>query len=172
MEIFKQPIESLNKLQPADFIAATNILFETAPPLVDALLAARPFQSHEHLIDTAQAIIQNFPLSHKIDVVNAHPRIGANKTSLSALSYNEQGYASANAASEAEDAVNARLSELNGLYEDKFGFKFVVFVDGRSRKEIIPVLEYRIMGSKENELRVGLESMILIARDRLKKLKS
>lgn len=37
--------------------AQVNILFETAPPLADALFAKRPFSSYEELIDSANAII-------------------------------------------------------------------------------------------------------------------
>lgn len=50
---------------------------------------------------------------------------------------------------------------------------FVVFVNGRSKEQIIPVLEQRLQnGSKEDELALGLSEMMAIARDRLKKLRA
>lgn len=58
-------------------------------------------------------------------------------------------------------------------YEERYGFKFVVFVAGRPRKDIIPVIEDRIKSNnKEAELKTGIVDMMLIARDRLKKLKA
>ena len=44
--------------------------------------------------------------------------------------------------SKQEDAVLKRLEHLNGLYEAQFtGLRYVVFVNGRSRAEIVPLIE-------------------------------
>ena len=40
--------------------------------------------------------------------------------------------------------VLAELAELNKTYEEKFGFRFVVFVNRRPRAEILPVLRERL----------------------------
>ena len=60
----------------------------------------------------------------KKDVLDAHPAIGAK--AASARSTREQG-------SDDDPTVLAELAELNRVYEEKFGFRFVVFVNGRSR---------------------------------------
>jgi 2-oxo-4-hydroxy-4-carboxy-5-ureidoimidazoline decarboxylase len=46
----------------------------------------------------------------------------------------------------------------------------VVFVNGRTKKEIIPILKSRILNTREDELETGLTDMILIARSRCEKL--
>lgn len=119
-------------------------------------------------------------MEEKLKVIEAHPRIGAPKKTLSALSYQEQGYTKAAAATtsasvasttEEEKVVMDRLAALNAEYEKKYGFPFVVFVAGRSKREIIPVMEERIKnGTRDGELTTGLTAMMLIAADRLKKL--
>ncbi|KAI8379805.1 Oxo-4-hydroxy-4-carboxy-5-ureidoimidazoline decarboxylase [Radiomyces spectabilis] len=166
-------IEKLNQETPEKFLEAVNTLFETAPPLADRLLAARPFDSYEQLIDTAEKICLGDELTQqeKLDVINAHPRIGENKANLSAMSLKEQGYDKRQGeVSEEDQKVNARLAELNKEYEAKYGFKFVVFVAGRPRSEIIPVIEQRIASNNpEQEMKTGITDMMLIARDRLKK---
>jgi 2-oxo-4-hydroxy-4-carboxy--5-ureidoimidazoline (OHCU) decarboxylase len=68
------------------------------------------------------------------------------------------------------EAVMQELKVLNDKYEEKFGFKFVVFVAGRARKEIIPVMNERLLNSRDAELQTGLDAMIDIARDRLEKM--
>ncbi|CAH1760826.1 8813_t:CDS:2 [Entrophospora sp. SA101] len=71
----------------------------------------------------------------------------------------------------AKEYINSKLQELNSQYENKFGFKFVIFVNGRSRKELIPIIEEKIQnGDKDEELNRGLIDMMDIAMDRLKKL--
>ncbi|KAI8382387.1 Oxo-4-hydroxy-4-carboxy-5-ureidoimidazoline decarboxylase [Blakeslea trispora] len=166
-------IEELNKESSKNFIQAVNILFETAPPLAQRLLDRRPYQSYTDLIDYAEKICLGEELEQheKLQVMNAHPRIGASKTNLSASSLKEQGYDSRTGnLSEQDVGVNAKLAELNQIYEDKYGFKFVVFVNGRPRHQIIPIIEERIASNdREKELETGITDMILIARDRLKK---
>ncbi|TPX38231.1 2-oxo-4-hydroxy-4-carboxy-5-ureidoimidazoline decarboxylase [Synchytrium microbalum] len=170
-------ITKLNALPSSEFFETVNVLFETAPPLAGVLYDSRPYSSYEALIDQAEACIKGMSKSDRIEVINAHPRIGAAKTSLSALSYAEQGYTSAPQPSTAsvntmseDEAVNAVLAELNTTYEQQFGFKFVVFVAGRPRKEIIPVIEARLNNQADQEIETGLSEMMAIARDRLKKL--
>ena len=62
---------------------------------------------------------------------------------------------------------SARLAELNELYERQFGFRFVVFVAGRSKSEIVPVLERRLRRTRDEELATGIEQFLAIALDRL-----
>jgi 2-oxo-4-hydroxy-4-carboxy-5-ureidoimidazoline decarboxylase len=95
-------------------------------------------------------------------VLDAHPRIGADPASLSALSRREQGGA-------ADRATLAELAELNDAYERAFGFRFVVFVAGRSKAEIVPVLRRRLANDRAAELRAGLEQFLAIALDRLER---
>ena len=68
-------------------------------------------------------------------MLDAHPAIGA--TRLSSRSAAEQG-------ADAEPEVMAELERLNREYEDRHGFRFVVFVNRRPKAEILEVLRSRI----------------------------
>jgi len=98
-------------------------------------------------------------LSHeeKVEALNAHPAIGARK--LSRRSAGEQG-------SDADPAVLSELAYLNQVYEEKFGFRFVVFVNSRPKREILEVLRERIGRTLEEELDTGCRELVAIARDR------
>ena len=98
-------------------------------------------------------------LSHedKIEALNAHPAIGARK--LSQRSAGEQG-------SDADPAVLSELAYLNQVYEEKFGFRFVVFVNSRPKREILEVLRERIGRTLEEELDTGCRELVAIARGR------
>ena len=90
---------------------------------------------------------------------------------ISKASLKEQGYADAKGAVDLdEEKINAELNHLNDEYEKKFGFKFVVFVNGRARKELIPVIKQRMNNSRDEEMKTGIQAMCDIAKDRLKKL--
>jgi 2-oxo-4-hydroxy-4-carboxy--5-ureidoimidazoline (OHCU) decarboxylase len=94
--------------------------------------------------------------SEKLEALDAHPRIGSR--TLSMRSAAEQGAA--------DPAVETELAELNRLYENRFGFRFVVFVDRRPRAELIPVLRERLERSRDEELETALQEVVAIARDR------
>ena len=84
------------------------------------------------------------PVAEQIELIDAHPRLGAPPASVSALSFVEQGYAAEEAEQAAHDAeverarVAAELDRLNAAYEARFGFRYCVFVAGRSRAELLP----------------------------------
>ncbi|KAL1916003.1 uncharacterized protein VTP21DRAFT_6007 [Calcarisporiella thermophila] len=157
-------IDQLNTLPIEDFTRTTSLLFEPTPTLANHLFARRPYSSYDVFLNTATELTKNLPFDDRLEIINAHPRIGAAKQGLSALSKKEQSTGGD------DPATNAKLHDLNDLYEQKFGFRFVVFVAGRARKEIIPVLEERLKNTRDEELNKGLEEMMAIAWDRLKKL--
>ncbi len=65
-----------------------------------------------------------------------------------------------------DPAVLTELAYLNQVYEEKFGFRFVVFVAGRSRGEILEVLRDRIGSTRDEELEAGMRDLVAIAQDR------
>ena len=93
----------------------------------------------------------------KKDVLDAHPAIGAQASS--ARSAREQG-------TEDDPAVLAELAELNRAYEEKYGFRFVVFVNRRPRREIVPILRERLERTRAEELQTGVDELVQIAVDR------
>ena len=65
-----------------------------------------------------------------------------------------------------DPAVLTELAYLNQVYEEKFGFRFVVFVAGRPRTEVLEVLRERIANTREEELETGIRELVAIAQDR------
>jgi len=154
-----QPIGSLDQLSRDEFAESIRPLFEAAAPLATALYARRPFASYAGLIDAAESLARSMTFDDQAAVLAAHPRIGANATSLSTLSAREQG-------SDDSPWVYQQLTELNDAYEARFGFRFVVFVNKRPKSAIVEVLKKRLGNSRAEELDTGLRDMFLIARDR------
>jgi OHCU decarboxylase len=163
-----RPIASLNELSRDEFGSAIGPLFEAAAPLADALYRARPFAGYEELIETAERLTREMSFEDQAAVLSAHPPIGARPETVSEASYREQGYAGEAGVDGSElTAVYAQLAELNRVYEARFGFRFVVFVNTRPKSEILSVLKQRLNNPRDEELRTGIRDMFLIARDRL-----
>jgi 2-oxo-4-hydroxy-4-carboxy--5-ureidoimidazoline (OHCU) decarboxylase len=105
-------------------------------------------------LDHAREVALELSESEKKDLLDAHPAIGGKATS--ARSAREQG-------TDDDPAVLARLAELNARYEEQFGFRFVVFVNGRPRREIVPVLEERLHRTRAEELSTAVDELVQIA---------
>jgi 2-oxo-4-hydroxy-4-carboxy--5-ureidoimidazoline (OHCU) decarboxylase len=159
---------------PADeFAAAVAPLFEGAPHFVARLAAARPFATPDEMFATARSIAHAMPEMDQIELIDAHPRLGAPPGSVSGQSFVEQGY-DRDAADEAADTERARvaaeLERLNANYEARFGFRYCVFVAGRPRAALLPEFEAALDRPRDDELHRALDAVVDIAIDRHAKL--
>lgn len=164
-------IEDLDQLPAESFVAEMTPLFEGAPRFLPRVAAERPFGSDERLIEAAFEVAHGLPEEEQLELVEAHARIGAAQDSVSAASYEEQGYADESA--DDPDSLRAyeELAMLNEIYEARFGFRYVVFVAGRPKPEIVPMLERALRNDREAELRRAIDDTIYIAGDRLRNLR-
>jgi 2-oxo-4-hydroxy-4-carboxy--5-ureidoimidazoline (OHCU) decarboxylase len=126
-------------------------LFEGRTRLVEEL--AR----RDDPLGDARDVIAQLSEADKLEALNAHPAIGAKQ--LSARSAAEQG-------DDADPAVSTELAYLNQVYEEKFGFRFVVFVNRRPKNEILEVLRQRLEHTRDEELDTAVEELVAIAEDR------
>jgi 2-oxo-4-hydroxy-4-carboxy--5-ureidoimidazoline (OHCU) decarboxylase len=136
-------------------------VFERAPLLAERVTGNDPAS----IVASARSQIAAMTEDERLAVLNAHPRIGVEPASLSALSRREQG-------GDADLATLKELASLNDEYERLFGFRFVVFVAGRSLGEIVPTFRQRIERTRDAELATGIEEFLAITRDRLERISS
>ena len=109
-------------------------------------------------LERADDVLAKLREEDKVEALAAHPAIGQ-RGGLSARSAAEQG-------ADEDPCVLVDLAALNAGYEKKFGFRFVVFVNGRSKTEILAVLRARLGHPREEELDTGCRELVAIARDR------
>jgi 2-oxo-4-hydroxy-4-carboxy--5-ureidoimidazoline (OHCU) decarboxylase len=127
-------------------------LFEGRTRLVELLAET------DDPLGRAEDVVAQLDEDDKVEALAAHPAIGQ-RAGLSERSAFEQG-------SDTDPAVLSELAYLNQVYEEKFGFRFVVFVAGRPKSEIVEVLHDRIANTREQELDLGCRELVAIARDR------
>jgi 2-oxo-4-hydroxy-4-carboxy--5-ureidoimidazoline (OHCU) decarboxylase len=108
-------------------------------------------------LGSAREVIAELTEEEKLEALNAHPAIGARN--LSQRSAAEQG-------ADADPAILTELAYQNQIYEEKFGFRFVVFVNRRPKAEILDVLRERLQRTRDEELDTALEELVAIAEDR------
>ena len=127
-------------------------LFEGRTRLVERLAEL------EDPLGRAEDVVAALSEVELVEALAAHPAIGA-RTGLSARSTAEQG-------TDSDPVILSELAYLNQVYEEKFGFRFVVFVNGRQKAEILDALRDRLARTREEELESGLRELVEIAKDR------
>lgn len=142
--------------------ATLEVLFENAPRFVERL-AAGEFASWDDVLTRGEELARTLPMDEQLELIDGHPRIGALPSSVSATSFREQGYDRDPGTTE----LQAKLDRLNEQYEAKFGFRYVIFVNGRSRSAIADDMEEALSGQRDTELARALSDVFAIARHRL-----
>lgn len=182
-----EPTE-FTKLTDDEITNVLDNLFEPCHTLNKYLvphIRGNNFKTYTELIESTRVLLSDIISNYEKDsknnilvksdickIVSAHPRLGVpnNKSAhLSVHSKNEQK--SLNSGNQNPELENT-LKLLNAKYEDTFpGLRFVVFVNGRPRSEIIDLMNHRIQTSNWiNEVKIAFNSMCDIALDRAKKL--
>jgi 2-oxo-4-hydroxy-4-carboxy--5-ureidoimidazoline (OHCU) decarboxylase len=103
------------------------------------------------------------PESEQLELIDAHPRLGAPPGAVSALSFREQGYDRDAAGGDVADD----LHQLNARYEARFGFRYCVHVAGRARATLLPEMAAALDADRESELHRALDAVVDIAQARL-----
>lgn len=147
-------------------------LFEGAPRFMARLEAAGPFGDDEQLFSAARSIANAMPEAEQVELLNAHPRLGAPPGEVSMMSYVEQGY---DRGTGMTVDVAKELERLNDAYEIRFGFRYCVFVAGRSREALLPDFAAILGGDADRvdratEIHRALDAVVDIAIDRHAKL--
>ncbi|TPX16815.1 uncharacterized protein E0L32_003377 [Thyridium curvatum] len=175
-------IASLSSLADSTLGDALDLLFE---PTRDLHALAIPtmrsitFTSYPELIDTIrdqlltiQSAVHSDPTARQplLNILGSHPRLGQKKVE-SAQSAAEQAQLRSGRAGAGEEDELARVNE---EYEERFpGLRYVVFVNGRGRDEIMRNMRERIdRGDVVLEEREAIEAMCDIAKDRARKLQA
>ncbi len=163
-------LEELNNLpfeqQTAEFTKCCG-----AHNWVNKMVVLSPFESQKQLLKASEDVWFNCTEADWLEAFTHHPKIGDVKnlerkfSTTKAWAGNEQK--SVETAS--KEAIK-KLAHLNKVYEDKFGFIFIVCATGKSAEEMLEILESRLDNNYNDELKIAMGEQHKITVLRLKKL--
>lgn len=170
METTQNKIDWLNNLDEETFKQA---LFRCCGSWhwVAMMTEARPFADENELYEKADAIWFSLSQQDWIEAFRHHPKIG----DVDRL--REKFAATANWASgeqsgvsQADEETLAALAEGNNMYDEKFGFIFIVCATGKTADEMLDILQDRLQNDADVELRIAAGEQAKITKIRLDKL--
>lgn len=134
-----------------------------------AMVAARPFHDVLELSEAADRIWATMEEADWLEAFACHPRIGERKAAhatAQSIAWSRQEQSSASSA--AEDVL-AEIASGNALYEERFGFTYIVCATGKSAEEMLTILRRRLGNDRVSELREAAEQQRQILQIRLGK---
>ena len=133
----------------------------------EILTQQRPYGSATEAMERASALWFTLAESDWLEAFAQHPRIGEVKAPVSAFLTHSTGEQAA--AQETLAGVAAQLFEGNAAYEERFGFRYLVFASGRTAPELLAVLNERLGRTREEELEEAARQQDLITRLRMER---
>lgn len=138
---------------------------------IEKMLAVLPAEDLVDLFEDAEEKWYECNESDWKEAFSHHPRIG------DIHSLKEKFASTANWAGDEQSSVKKAseqviqsLAEGNKLYEEKFGYIFIVCATGRSAEEMLGMLTARLHNSPAEEIRIAMEEQNKITKLRLEKL--
>ncbi len=139
---------------------------------VNNLIKSRPFSSENELIKKAASIWYNAcSVEDFKEAFTGHPKIG-NVDSLKEKFAHTAEWAGNEQSKVAEanmETIEA-LAKANELYEDKFGYIFIVSASGKSAEEMLAIVNSRLNNTIDDEIYVAMNEQHKITVIRLVKL--
>ncbi len=139
---------------------------------VNKVLKSRPFSSEDELVKTAASVWYNDCSAADFkEAFTGHPKIG-DVNSLKEKFAHTAEWAGNEQSKVAEANMNTieALAEANKLYEDKFGYIFIVSASGKSAEELLVIANARLHNDTADEIYVAMNEQHKITVIRLAKL--
>jgi 2-oxo-4-hydroxy-4-carboxy-5-ureidoimidazoline decarboxylase len=132
-------------------------------PLAADLGRGRPYDDHDSLFRTADALLFGLGEESLDSILQAHPDIG--KRPGSAKSQAEQCSIWCD-----EPEVMARLGEASKRYLNHFGFGFVMFINGYTARDVLATMSDRLHNDVDTERKIVRNELARINRTRLERM--
>ncbi|HEY8004202.1 MAG TPA: 2-oxo-4-hydroxy-4-carboxy-5-ureidoimidazoline decarboxylase [Phenylobacterium sp.] len=158
-----------SSLPQADFLARFGRVYEASPWVADAVwpdAQSGALDDPAALAAAMRAAVEAAPRERRLALIRAHPEL-ASRAKMAEASVREQSGAGLDQCSPEEFAAFQRL---NGAYNARFGFPFIVAVKDLTRADILAAFQARLANGPEAEFETAMAQIHRIAGLRLAEL--
>jgi OHCU decarboxylase len=135
----------------------------------EAMVARRPLPNVKALVAAADSIWSTMEEADWMEAFACHPRIGERKSAHASVQSADWSQQEQCTVAVAPGSTLAALARGNGLYEERFGFTYIVCATGKSADELLDLLHRRLARERSTELLEAAEQQRQITQIRLRK---
>jgi OHCU decarboxylase len=161
-------LDRWNKAEESDALRAM-IACCGAKRWAEAMVALRPIENLIELSMAADRVWSTMEEDDWMEAFACHPRIGELKAAHALAKSQAWSRQEQSNAAGADEDVLAELAAGNALYEERFGFTYIVCATGKSAAEMLSILNRRLGSERTAELREAAEQQRQITQIRLGK---
>jgi 2-oxo-4-hydroxy-4-carboxy-5-ureidoimidazoline decarboxylase len=163
-------LTELNNLNPDEaFNAFFNCCGSTS--WATQLIRKRPFKTLEDILQHSDAIWLTCSQQDAFEAFSHHPKIGDLKNLETKFSSTKEWAGNEQlGVNTATHNILIALAEGNKIYEDKFGYIFIVCATGKTAEEMLALLNMRLVNAPETEIKIAMKEQNKITHLRIEKL--
>lgn len=138
---------------------------------VNKMLTVFPVEDLVELLEFAEEKWYKCGEADWKEAFSHHPRIGdlnSLREKFNGTAHFAEGEQSS--VKQASEQTLQALTEGNKLYEEKFGYIFIVYATGKSAEEMLGFLTARLQNAPEEEIKIAMDEQNKITKLRLEKL--
>ena len=162
-------INKINNLSQIKFNEIFANIFEKTKWIAERLYNQKPFNSFEDLCSKVLEIFKTTSKENQLKIIRAHPDL-ADKTKISLLNIDSRTEQSKARLDQCSEKEFREFKNLNNEYKKKFGFPFILAVEGKNKTEILNKFKKRILNSADDEFKEAISQVCKIANLRLNKI--
>ncbi|MCY7282893.1 MAG: 2-oxo-4-hydroxy-4-carboxy-5-ureidoimidazoline decarboxylase [Cyanobacteria bacterium CAN_BIN43] len=156
-------LSQLNSMERDEFVGVLGEVFENTPAIAGQAWEQRPFADKEALYQCMAEMMNKITVNEQITLMRSHPDLGS-KVRMAEASVKEQSGVGLDQLTPEE---YQQFQELNRVYQERFGFPFIVAVKKHTKASILEAFQTRLENSLEVERSRALAEIGQIARFRL-----
>lgn len=156
-------LSQLNSMERDEFVDVLGEIFENTPAIARHTWDQRPFADREALYQCMAERMNKMTVNEQMTLMRSHPDLGS-KVRMAEASVKEQSGVGLDQLMPEE---YQQFQELNWVYQERFGFPFIVAVKKHTKASILEAFQTRLENSLEVERSQALAEIGQIARFRL-----
>lgn len=160
-------LDNLNLMDRQAFASALHFAFELSPWVVERAWDARPFSSIDAMHGAMMTVLEAASSDDKLALIRAHPELAGKAAiarTLTAESASEQAGAGLDRLTSDEFAL---FHALNGAYQERFDFPFIICVRLNDKTSILAAMQARLKNDREAEIAEATAQIGLISKLRI-----
>ena len=152
------------------FMARFGGIYEHSPWIADRLWRSGVDERHDTVEGLASAMVEVLhaaPDDDKLALLRAHPELAGKAAVRNELTVESTGEQAGAGLDQCTPEEYQRFITLNGEYNRRFGFPFIMAVRGYHRTQILAAFEQRVNNDYDTEFLTAVDQVNRIARLRL-----